>query len=195
MSQWNPSPNGGDLESQFHREIHRQSNFALPMRSTSQYTVQRRGSGTSLKFKTIRGLSSTKLKVREMVLHTILGYDCMICRPYGLAGADSSQDIVAAAPPELRRAITSETFIVDSGTETWEYAYPESWDGTQSRIATRVSDSLSVTQYITPRWFEDELVLVADCDVVNSVIVDGGITYPITRVILTGREWAEKYSP
>lgn len=51
MSNWHPRPSGNDAESEYHREIFRQANTSLPLRSSSKVKVQRSTTGTFLRMR------------------------------------------------------------------------------------------------------------------------------------------------
>lgn len=51
MSIYNPTPSGNDAETEHHREIYRQTNKAIPLRSSSAVKVQRTTTGTFLRMR------------------------------------------------------------------------------------------------------------------------------------------------
>ena len=183
MSEWNPRPTGTDAETDHHREVYRQANSTLPMRSTSQYSVQRRTTGTSLRLKMRPGGSPAKMAFELMEVIDMASYDTLMCRPDD-APDDGSLDVKVAVLSEQRN-IGSE--YIDG--ELWTYDYPDFDILAQTRTATGPSGE--VVQVMTPRWQIGQKILVADCNNTGIILEDGT---PVTKIAITPRAWAEKYT-
>lgn len=181
-----PCPSGSSREAAFHRASW-MANYGGMMRVLSSPTVRvSRTTRGQIAQARSRAIGSSRAVVEEMTLQELVSYNCMKCRPDG-AASDGSEDVYAATPPDVRSIILEE--VLDG--ETWTYTYPESWDGTQSRSAT--NGVVTVTQVITPRWVVGNRVTVADCRNIEGVILAPSGAR-LSKVIFSGREWAEQYS-
>jgi len=121
-----------------------------------------------------------------MTLISIVSLDQLVCRPDG-AASDGSQDISVATQTELRVFPPYPDYSETIDGEVWGYSgYTTS---TQSRLATRVSDSATEYQVITPRWIIGQKIPVWRCPN-TGMLVDGK---PLPYITISGREWAKQY--
>jgi len=98
--------------------------------------------------------------------------DYLVC-----AGTDGSVNV--AVEPQLQSGITSQTM---SDASVW--AYTVYTEATQKRTST--SGSTVLTEYISPPFLADDVVLVLSCQ--NTGVTVGGV--PVTLIAITGRQWA-----
>lgn len=217
MSEWHPYPGGTDARTGWEREQHRQTNQSLPLRGTSQYSVQRRTTGQSIKINSVAAA-----RVKSGVYMMLVDYvqdigagDYLICRPKNGAN-DGSNDVYVAVPPELQTGLGAKvvggvTIYTQrrpdgvGGFQVWTYS---AWDETNQQrqadcpTAGPGSTPLTVIENITPPFMAaiaaDDGSL-SDGDIISvepwgdtgvTVTPESGPAVKVKLLARTGRQWA-----
>ncbi len=188
---YNPMPGGNDAEAEHHREIYRQTNTALPLRSSSAVKVQRSTTGTFLRVRTPAPAPGGQVKQYKIV--TDQDSDCgdyLVCYTWDGTNLGTTA-IKVAKPPKIRVSLASEAYIDGTGTHTFSYAAVMFGGFTAAYTRTNTWGAGTQAESATPDYLPGDIVYAISCPALQMPQTPGsGTMVAVSLLDIHARHWA-----